>query len=78
MLLKAILNEFIYECKIRNLTPQTIKSYHNSNSLMIQWLIDNRNITDIEQIKPADLKAYIFYKLDNNVKETYITELSKQ
>lgn len=44
---------------------------------MIQWLIDNRNITDIEQIKPADLKAYIFYKLDNNAKETYINGIIK-
>lgn len=46
LLLKAVLNEFIYECKIRNLSPRTIKSYHNGNNLMIQWLIDNQSITE--------------------------------
>ena len=77
MLLKAVLNEFIYECKIRNLSPRTIKSYHNGNNLMIQWLIDNQSITDIEQVKPTNLKAYISYKLDNNAKETYINGIIK-
>lgn len=78
MLLKAVLNEFIYECKIRNLTPQTIKSYRNGNNLMIQWLNENRNITDIEQVKPTDLKAYIFLKFDNKAKESYINGIIKQ
>ena len=77
MLLKAVLNEFLYECKIKNLSPRTIKSYQNSNNLMIQWLIDNQNIADIEQVKPTDLKAYIFYKFDNNAKETYINGIIK-
>ena len=44
---------------------------------MIQWLIDNQNIADIEQVKPTDLKAYIFYKFDNNAKETYINGIIK-
>ena len=44
---------------------------------MIQWLIDNQNIADIEQVKPTDLKAYIFYKCDNNAKETYINGIIK-
>lgn len=78
MLLKAVLNEFIYECKIRNLTPQTIKSYRNGNNLMIQWLNENRNITDIEQVKSTDLKAYIFLKFDNKAKESYINGIIKQ
>ena len=45
---------------------------------MIQWLNDNRSIKDIEQVKTADLKAYIFYKLDNNAKDTYINGIIKQ
>ena len=45
---------------------------------MIQWLNDNRSIKDIEQIETADLKAYIFYKLDNNAKDTYINGIIKQ
>ena len=76
-LLKAVLNEFIYECKIKNLSPRTIKSYYSSNDLMVQWLIDNQKITDIEQVKTTDLKAYIFYKFDNNAKETYINGIIK-
>lgn len=78
LLLRAVLNEFIYECKIRNLTQQTVKGYYNGNNLMIQWLNDNRSIKDIEQVKTADLKAYIFYKLDNNAKDTYINGIIKQ
>lgn len=78
LLLRAVLQEFIYECKIRNLTQQTVKGYYNGNNLMIQWLKDNRNIADIEQVKTADIKAYIFYKLDNHAKDTYINGIIKQ
>ncbi len=72
MKLKAVLNEFIYECQIKHFTPQTIKSYRNGNNLMINWLNINRNITEIEEVKPSDLKAYLASKLDNHSKDTYI------
>ena len=42
MKLKAVLNEFIYECKIKHFTPRTIKSYYNGNNLLIQWLNDEK------------------------------------
>ncbi len=77
MKLKAVLNEFIYECKIKHFTPRTIKSYYNGNNLLIQWLNDERNITDIEKVKPTDLKAYIFFKIDSGLKETYINGIIK-
>lgn len=77
MKLKAVLNEFIYECQIKHFTPQTIKSYRNGNNLMINWLNINRNITEIEEVKPSDLKAYLASKLDNHSKDTYINGIIK-
>ena len=78
MKLRAVLNEFIYECRIKHFTPQTIKSYYNGNNLLIRWLIDNRNIADIEEVKTTDLKAYVYFKLENGLKETYVNGVIKQ
>lgn len=78
MRLSAVLNEFIYECRIKRFTELTIKGYHNGNALLIKWLNEQFEITNIEDVKPVHLKGYIYSKVDLKCKETYINGIIKQ
>ena len=71
------INEFIFDCKIKHYTPQTIKSLYNTNALMIKWIGESYGIIEIEEVKPVHLKGYIFSKIENNLKETYINGIIK-
>ena len=71
------INEFIFDCKIKHYTPQTIMSLYNTNALMIKWIGESYGIIEIEKVKPVHLKGYIFSKIENNLKETYINGIIK-
>ncbi|SDA29295.1 integrase/recombinase XerD [Ruminococcus sp. YE71] len=78
MRLNAVLNEFVYECTIKKYTSATIKGYRNGNGLFIKWLNDTHGITELEEVRTVCVKEYIFTKINNNCKETYINGIIKQ
>ena len=71
------INEFIFDYKIKHYTPPTIKSLYNTNALMIKWIGESYGIIEIKEVKTVYLKGYIFSKIENNLKETYINGIIK-
>ncbi|MFL0194406.1 hypothetical protein ACJDU8_02275 [Clostridium sp. WILCCON 0269] len=58
MQLEDILNEFIFDCEIRNFSKRTLKSYRNNNALFHNFLKNEFKITKLEQIKAIHIKKY--------------------
>ncbi|WP_339791036.1 hypothetical protein [Tissierella sp.] len=44
-MLEDVLKEFIYDCKMRGVSPRTIKGYRNSNLRLFKFLKDGFSIT---------------------------------
>lgn len=50
MLLKDLLQEYIFECEIKKFTWETIKSYRNSNLYLINYLEQEFGIVDAKDV----------------------------
>ncbi|WP_338595220.1 tyrosine-type recombinase/integrase [Clostridium baratii] len=77
MLLKDILDEFLLELEIRNYSKRTLKSYKNNNLLFFTYLEKEFEITEIEEVKPIQIKNYIKFLKGKGRKESYINGIIK-
>ena len=77
MLSKDALEEFIYDCEIRNLSKRTIKHYNQNVGKLLVFLEREYHIKNLEKISPPLLKAYIAHLRSLELKETYINSLLK-
>lgn len=77
MLIKDILKEFIFELEIKKYSPRTIKSYRNNNALFFNYLENEFNLTELEELKPQHIKSYFLYLTKKGLKPTYINGILK-
>ncbi|MBD7909741.1 tyrosine-type recombinase/integrase [Clostridium cibarium] len=75
MKLEQLLKEFILELQIKDYSKRTIKSYNNNNLLLFTFLFKEFDITQVEDVKPPHIKAYIKYLQHNKRKTSYINGL---
>lgn len=61
MQLNDVLKEFVFEIKIKNYTPKTIKGYRNNNALFFNYLKNKYDITELEEVSHLHIKDYINY-----------------
>lgn len=74
---KRLLKEFLIEITIKNYSDRTKKSYRNNVNLFLTWIEIEYQITDIEEIMPAHIKAYIKYQANKGRKPSYINSILK-
>lgn len=77
MLLEEALKEFLYDCQLRKYTWKTIKGYRNGIEYLINYLKQEHDLTAIEEIASAHLKAFMAYQQNRGRKETYLNGLIK-
>ena len=77
MLLEDVLKEFIFDCKLRKMSGRTIEEYYGNNSRLFQYINSQFEITRLEQVNHAVIKAYIQYLIELGRKETYINNIIK-
>ena len=77
MLLKDLVKEFEFDCKVRELTPKTIGNYQKQLSYFLAFLEDAYGITELESLRSVHIKEFINrYQLRGN-KPAYINDLLK-
>ncbi|WP_338452378.1 phage integrase N-terminal SAM-like domain-containing protein [Niallia oryzisoli] len=59
MFLEDIYKEFFYELEIKNYSSQTIKGYKNNNLAFINYLKNEFNIEEVEDITTKHIKSYL-------------------
>lgn len=74
---KKLLEEFLIEITIKNYSNRTKKSYKNNVSLFLTWLEIEYGVTEIEDIMPAHIKAYMKYQTNKGRKPSYINSILK-
>lgn len=77
MLLNDCLKEYLYECQIRQYTWKTIKGYRNGLEFLINYLMQEHDLKNIEEVQTKHLKAFFMYQSKRGRKETYLNGLLK-
>lgn len=72
-----VLKEYIYDCKIRKLTPRTIQHYNNTLLKFMTFLEQEYRVKDLEKIKAVHIKGYVSYLSDLGRAERYINTIIK-
>lgn len=77
MLLKELAKEFVFDCRVRELSDKTVKNYQKQVAYFIDYVEAQHDITALEQVSPAHIKGFISgYQLKGN-KPSYINDLLK-
>lgn len=77
LLIKDAIQEFKVECQLKRFSTRSIKGYVNNNLLMANYLENEFDITQIEEVKTAHIKSYMQYLIATNHKATYINGILK-
>lgn len=77
MLLNDCLKEYLYECQIRQYTWKTIKGYRNGLEFLMNYLMQEHDLKNIEEVQTKHLKAFFMYQSKRGRKETYLNGLLK-
>ena len=56
MLLKDLVKEFEFDCKVRELTPKTIGNYQKQLSYFLAFLEDVHGVTKLENLRAVHVK----------------------
>ena len=77
MELNDVLQEFLFECEVRNYCKRTIQSYKNCNILFQNYLKQQLKIEKLEEVKGIHIKRYFKFLLQKKLKPTYINNRLK-
>lgn len=76
MLLQEILDEFLLDCRIRNLSKRTIKTYDYQISIFVNYMESEFDESKLLKVKKVHIKKYVL-DLQETKKATYINQLIK-
>ncbi len=77
MQLNEVLKEFVFELEIKKYSKRTIKGYRNNNALFFNFLENEFNITDLEDLTSLHIKRYFQHLTKKGLKPTYINGILK-
>ncbi|MFK4464640.1 tyrosine-type recombinase/integrase [Bacillus sp. RC252] len=77
MLIMDLLKEFTFDLKIKNYAPRTIETYNYNAVQLINYLSEQHEISEIEDISSLHIKKFIQYQLEVGNKPSYINTMIK-
>jgi integrase/recombinase XerD len=58
MLLKDLLNEYLFHIQTKNYSPRTQKGYKNNNKAFLKYIEQEFDVTELEDVKSLHIKQY--------------------
>ena len=58
MEMEELKNEFILDCKVRNLAPRTVRNYERQLSCFLRFLKEAQKVEDLEGLKSVHIKQF--------------------
>lgn len=77
MQLNELLEEFVLELQVRNISKRTIQSYKNNSIKFFSFLENKYQIIKLEEVKPKHIKDYATFMLGKGNKPSYINNIFK-
>lgn len=77
MYLTELIREFLFDCKVRELSDLTCKNYEKQLNKFRHFIRENFNVIQFEELKPIHVKEYISSLQDRGCKPAYINDLLK-
>lgn len=77
MSLYELIHEFLFDCKVRELSDLTINNYEKQLQKFRHFVKDNFQVTQFEDLKPIHVKEYIGSLQDRGCKPAYTNDLLK-
>lgn len=77
MLLEDIYKEFLFDLEIKNFSKRTIKGYKNNNRAFLNFIKNEFNLEEIEDIASNHIKAYLMNLKMKGLSESYINGIQK-
>ena len=77
MFTKGLVQEFIFDCQVRNLAPRTIRNYEKQLGFFITYLSDALGVEELEQLKPIHIKRFVVMNQERGCKPAYVNDLLK-
>lgn len=77
MFLTELIREFVFDCKVRELSDLTVHNYEKQLQKFRHFVRENFQITQFEELKPIHVKEYIASLQERGCKPAYINDLLK-
>jgi len=77
LLLDDAYQEFLYDLKIKNYSPRTIKGYTNNNKAFLNYLKNEFDIEELEDVTSKNIKSYLMFLKNKGLTELYINTVHK-
>ena len=77
MKMEELAKEFIFDCKVRELAPRTVRNYEKQLAYFVRFLKQNQKIENVEELKPIHIKQFIAMLQEKKNKPSYINDLLK-
>ena len=75
MSLYELIHEFLFDCKVRELSELTVKNYEKQLQKFRHFVKDNFQVTQFEELKPIHVKEYVGSLQDRGCKPTYTNDM---
>lgn len=77
MLLSELLQEFVFNCECRRLSPKTTSNYRKQIEYLTRYLKEEHRIETLERVQPRYIKAFMVMKINEGRKPAYVNDLLK-
>lgn len=77
MLLKTLVSEFGFDCRVRELTERTTKNYEKQLGYFLTFLEEHHQVTTLEEVTPSHIKEFISIFQLKGCKPSYVNDLLK-
>ena len=77
MFLEDVYKEFLYDLDIKSYSPRTIKGYKNNNKAFLNYLKNEFDIEEVEEITTKHIKSYLMNLKNKGLTEIYINSVHK-
>ena len=77
MQLNELIQEFLFDCKVRELSDKTVNNYRKQLSLFERFVGETMGVKTLEELKPQHVKEYIRSLQERGCKPAYTNDLLK-
>ena len=69
-----LVKEFLFDCRVRSLSEQTILNYKKQLGHFVRFLETECKVTNIEDLKPLHIKLFIRHYQERQCKPSYVND----